>query len=530
MSDDRLCDWQIHIATAAVKRHQPELFANDPVYGESGLWRHHTPAMQAAMELVLVPGGYEDPTMPFRAMAGVAVMAYLCGMYALLYRQCRTWSIPVLVAVLSCAVVATPGGSLWGIGSLASVTPAGLCLAISPLILLAFLRYQRRWQLLLVFGFVGLLGNLHLASATNLALVLLIAYLGRRRFALRAWPMAIGCAAMAVAAGTPYLFYFLSLRRSLGPAGAAASYTAAYQALKGLEVLYPDLLKSLLEWDLLIRVLVLAVAAAVVLLRVERFRVRSIGLWVWLVAASVLVAYGLQGASQLIGWLRHTAPPVIDFVQASALVMLPLYVLFAQALTNLFRLSGRHRKSLRWACAVMLAAWLLPTDNLRIARHAVYDGYDAIMRRTEKAEEPRTVRRHQLQQARHAELAVIAQWARTQSDQKAAFIIDRADFRMMARRAIVASDEDARAFYYMSPSRLEAWDEQVTREKALLKGPIDPESLRRFVADLSGSEEWEGVPAWYVVVTAGVAPGDGAMMREVLSPGWGRHYRLYRLP
>ena len=95
-------------------------------------------------------------------------------MYALLYRQTRSWSLSAFVAVLSSAVTYTLGRSYWGIGSLASITPPTLVLAVVPLIVLSYLRYERQWRVLLVFAFIGVCGNLHLVTAANLTIVLLI--------------------------------------------------------------------------------------------------------------------------------------------------------------------------------------------------------------------------------------------------------------------------------------------------------------------------------------------------------------------
>ena len=64
--DDRLSAPQANIAATALKRHDQKLFATDPVLGAAGLWRYHTPVLQAALELMLVPTRYRDATFPFR--------------------------------------------------------------------------------------------------------------------------------------------------------------------------------------------------------------------------------------------------------------------------------------------------------------------------------------------------------------------------------------------------------------------------------------------------------------------------------
>ncbi|MCK4276403.1 MAG: hypothetical protein KAX78_07815, partial [Phycisphaerae bacterium] len=39
--DTRLSASQMHIASVALKRHQPELFVHDPLLGEAGLWQFY---------------------------------------------------------------------------------------------------------------------------------------------------------------------------------------------------------------------------------------------------------------------------------------------------------------------------------------------------------------------------------------------------------------------------------------------------------------------------------------------------------
>ena len=71
------------------------------------------------------------------------VLLYLCGMYALLWRQCRSSSIAAFVSVLSIAVIPTFGEWFSGIGTLESITPAGLVMVFSPFLMLCYLRTSK---------------------------------------------------------------------------------------------------------------------------------------------------------------------------------------------------------------------------------------------------------------------------------------------------------------------------------------------------------------------------------------------------
>ena len=547
--DDRLSDTQVNIACAAIKRQRPETaFRHDPIYGAGELWKFHTPAYHGLLELALVPTGYQDLRWPFRAMAGVLAMVYLCGMYALLYAQCRSWSVSAFVAVLSSRVVEALGGGLWGIGPLESITPAGMVLAVSPLAVLALVRYSRRdreaawpWRLMLLFGVIGLLGNIHLVTAMNLTGVLLIAYVCERRLAPRALAVAAGCGACALLGALPYAGYYFALRAHLAAASGPATSETIHAALRAgrLAVLYPEMLKELLDWRLLAGALVLGVPAGAALLGLERYRVSRRALWGWMLAAAGPVAFGLHGASQLIGAVRDAAPPAIDFLHASCLLLLPLYVLLAQELTALFRLARDHRKLLRWLCAAVAAAWLLPADNFRVARHAAVDLLVATFPRPPQDDSApwRYVsglydyaERHRERRQRAEELEAVAAYARGRDN--AVWLTDQSEFRMQARRAIAVGPTDVRYYYYLCPGRLGEWMERFRRQDELLHppaGPADPGAIARFVDEQAARSDRPPPAEWYVLLRAASAPQDPAPLESIQGGSWGRHWRVYRV-
>jgi hypothetical protein len=526
--DARMSPGQVHIATAAVKRANPTLYPFDPVYGSSGLWRASSPTLHGVLEMVLVPTRYEDLSLPFRAMGGLAIMVYLVGVYALLWRQTRSWSVSAFVAVLSTAVTYTLGDWYWGIGSLASITPETLCLVTVPLVLLAYLRYEDSWRVLLVFGFVGLLANTSFVTAMNIALVLWIVFVARHHHRSQGWPMAIGAAMAAAVCAAPYALYYASLVEP-APPGEGATAVTAYRAfrLAGMDVLYPDLLRSLLYW--LLWGGILAVPAIGVLLRVERFRVRDIDLWGWFMAGGVFVSLGLQGVSQMIGAAAGSVPPHIDFIQASALVMLGLYVLFAQGLTHLFRIIRTYRRQMQWICVAVMVAWMLPSDNLRVARHAMYEAASFFK---EPPDKPLRVQELRRDAQRRRELAEIAHWARARSSASAVFLTEEIRFRMLSRRSILASAEDIRFIYALAPGRLPEWRARVARQGELLhppSGQADLDAIKQWIeAEIARRPILQGAGEWLVILDAGLL-GPEPAPGEIRQPAWGNHLRLLRL-
>lgn len=527
--DYRMSDEQVHLATSAMKRQDPDLFGPDLIYGRTRMWQAHPPIFLAILETILVPGHYRDLTLPFRVLVGAVTLVYLCGMYVLLWRQCRSWSVSAFVAVLSSAVIRTLGGSYWGIGSLGSITPAGLCVALTPLVVLAFLKYADQWRLLLVFAAVGGLGNLHTSSAVNLTIVLLVVYLARRRFAVSAWPMAIGCALCAAAAATPYAWYYLALRRSIMLSGLTVG---SGQAMTAVEIAasatpYPsgELLKPVINW--LLQISVPVVASVVVLSRHERFRVRALGFWLALGAASVLVAFVGYGIAYVVSLFRDAPGPTPDALAATKVAMLPLYVLLAQTITNLLRMLRSHRALVRWGCVALTAAWMIPSDNVRVLRHAALDTATMFM---DEADKPGNVQRHHERDNRQRELAAIADWAREHSDAGAMFITDRMEFRMMARRSILVGEDDVNCIYRLAPGELPQWQRWVFRQHLLLHGPQagDPKALAALVKELAGERHFKSVREWYVVLPAAAQKNPG----KETSPEkkkWGGCYKLYRL-
>ncbi len=531
MRETRLSDTQAYMATAALKYNDQSLYPSDPIFGDSKLWKFHTPAMQKVLNLVLRPTGYADVTLPFRVLAGAMVLVYLINMYALLFYQCRSWSVACFTAILSTAVIYTVRRSYWGIGSLTSVTPWALALALVPLLVLLYLKYCQDWpRVVLVFAAIGLVGNVHLVLAMTLALILGIVYIARHRFRPGAWLVAGLCGLAALIAALPYARYYFQLRSTFLPAGIQTPVSVAHETyrLSDFLILYPGMLLDILGWVTLV-VLVLVIPAVVVFWRLERYRVRDMSFWMWFIGGALLVGLGLHGASQLVGYMAGTAPPVIDFAQALTLIMLPLYVMLAQALTNLFRLAPTHRLVLRLGCAAVMAGWLIPSDNFRLVRGAVMDSATMTM---PEAEKPRSVQRHHEDFLRNKEMDAIAYWAREKTSRSTVFITDDLDFRMHSRRSVAICPKDDKYLYYLAPWRLEHWLKMMNRQKQLLhrpEGQAEAGVIRTFVEDLRAEDTFSNAGEWFIVIDADKTPAQLGPLEPVKSPQWGRYYGLFRV-
>jgi len=527
--DDQITAEQVRIATSAVKDGDPGLFAHDPVYGPSGKWHMNSPVVTGALKLALIPAGYDDPALPFRMMTGVVAMLYLGGMYALLYRQTRSWSVSVYVAIMSAAVMETLPGLTWGFGSLEATDPASLCLAAMPLLLIAYLHYERRWLLVGVFACVGMLANVHLATAVNMATVLVVVYVVGGRFRWRAIGMAVLCVLATALTALPHAGYLLALRASMST-GASSAYRAARDALNlsNMQIFYSEMPKSLLEWRLMAALAALGIIGALVLMRVERYRVRDRQVWVWLLAASLLTGFGLHGCSQLAGKWTHTAPPVLGFVQALRLAMLPLFVLLAQGLTNVLRLV-RYRHVVQWLCVIAVLVWLVPSPNLRVGRRAALAVATGFMAAEET---PANLRRQRDRADQRDELASIARWARENTSTHAVFLTDDAAFRMMSRRSIFAAGDDLPYFYALAPQKLAQWLADMRLQAAIFNPPAgrgSPQAVVDFVNYAAAMDRYAGVTEWYILFSKDVTFESLGPLRRAGPAGRSRWHQLYRV-
>ncbi len=521
--DDRLSEEQYRAAAASVKRHEPALMTRDILYGDSGIWRLQSPAYARVYDLLMDLTGHRNELLPFRIMTPVVVFIYLCGMYALLLRQTLSWSVSVFMSIVSSTVVFTMGGAYWGVGSLASIQPGAICMAVAPVLVLMYLKHIEGWQILIVFAAAGVLGNIHVETAMNLVIVLLLAYVAQHHFSLKSWILAGACFVAATIAASPYLLYFYTIQEQIAPAHAAVSAATASAAIRlaDWEVLYPEMLGNLLSWAPLAAVLVVAAAAA--LFRIERFQTRDLGFWVIVMMSSMAVAFGLQGVSQAWGLAFNTAPPILGFLKASALVMLPLYVLMGQALTNLFRILPDHRAQIRWTCAAFALAWMVPSDGLRVARYGVTDTVTMFMIEGSK---PRYVQKHHERADERRELQNIARWASQNTDPNSVFIVDQMEFRLFARRAVVTTRDDFASVYHLAPWRLEEWLRLMTEQrKAMTAAGHEDSQMAALVNALSQRPPFEATPQWFTVLRVG--EDASATLRPIASEAWGKYYQIY---
>jgi len=265
------------------------------------------------------------------------------------------------------------------------------------------------------------------------------------------------------------------------------------------------------------------VISAIILSRDERFQVRNFAAWVWWIIGAAAVAFVFQGAAQLWGLASGATAPV-GFARASGLIFLPLYVLLAHAVTTLFRVARGHRALARWGCAFFAAAWMAPSDTLRVPRLALMDTVTMFIRVEEK--KPHAVQAHHKEYNQWRELSAIARWMDANSPPGALLVFDSAELRLRSRRGVLACRTDVDWLYRCLPGAMPAWGLTLERQQKALRDGTRA-SLETLAADPAAREGFLAATPWYVVLL----PSDAAAhdLPEVPPQGWGRYYVLCRL-
>jgi len=520
--ETRLTDRQVGMATGAVRYVHDDLFGRDAVFGDSGLWRQDNPVWQWYLREAYRATGREDVVWAFAMAIAPLVFVYLVGMYLVLWRQCRSWSVACYTAVLSTAVIHLADGTHWGLGPLATMTPSTVALAFVPLLVWAFLSSRNSPMVLWVFLGAGLLANVHAVTGMNLAGVLALGLIVEGRGSARSWLTAAAGLACAVGAASPIVLYQAAQQVRISGGGAWDHWAAVLIVESDpSRQSVATVVARALELPSLGYMLALWLPALAVLLRAERYRVRELGVWVGMLAGALGVGVVLNAAATLAGATAGGPSPFAAFTQALRLTLLPLYVLLAQGAVHLLR-SGASRGVLRAALTALLVVWFAPADNLTVARDAVEE---YLSRSRSPDQWSLALQTRMDRQAGSEELRALCDWlaARTPIDTVVAGVDGR--IRLWARRALVAAEADEPYFQAVGAERRDAWLARLIRQGRALRpaqgGPADPDALDSFA---------ERYGAAYVILTAQAAPPDAAADAWATDPTrrWGAHWKLFR--
>jgi hypothetical protein len=500
------------------------LYANDALFGpQSQAWQLNLPAWNNLLHLAVQAAGPAEPAGGFRVLGAAALSLFLLGMYLLLYRQTHSTSVATMVAIMSAAVFTTSKPS-WGLGPLFTVTPSSMYLAMSPLLVLLFMRSSRRWRVVWVFFLVGAMGNLHLWSAVNLSAVLVLVTLGVGRGRWRSWGfVGAGLAAAAVGAAPALVHYFTLPSPPWLMPQVPAGYATAWAAVRasGQDLFYPNLLDDLLAGLPLAGGL--AIPAVVILTRSPRFRALQLGDWLAMLGSTLLVALGLHGLMQAAAW-KLDRLPVIGFYQALPLVMLPLLVLFAQSLVHLLRLVQTHRTAVRAMLVVMVLVFMGTSQNVRAVRFWVQDWLAEL-----GGQEPPSYRRF----GSGYEIIALARWMDRSGQVAPTDLVFcyEPEIRSYGRRSLWCSPADMRYYYNLWPQRLLQFTQDIRQQRSLMVPPDRNQADARQIVDfLDGF--WAQRPGrvvnTFVVIPAERAPAPDQRLAAAPAEKVGYYWKLYR--
>lgn len=516
---------QANLTTEVYKAKDPSLYPCDDVFsGEdpAAAWRMHLPLWRYLLNWALDTGG-GDPVNAFRVVGALTLLLYLLSMYVVLYRQTHSTAAATFVAVMSMAVFSYRR-AYWGAGPLFTVRPETLFLCAVPLLTHAFMRAREKPTLFIVFFVAGLCANIHAWSALNLVLVMLVALLGLGRCRWTAWLAATACAIVAALGAYPALHHYFVTYGVADSNASAVSTNLLWDAYKtsNTYTLYPQVLGEAIRW--LAIVAPLALPAGIILSRGGRYRLPDMGGWIWLLAAAIIVAYGLLGLGQLLYALIGRIPRRLELFDALRLAMLPLYVLFAQAMVHVLRMTRSHRGWMKAGFGLFLTVFLASSYNTQQLRHLIEDGIAAL---SDPRRPPRT-------RDDDLELQAIGRWAKTATHVDALFVTPNEEMRLFGQRSLTASPSDYRYLVRLAPHRLAEWSRRLAAQRRLLTPPEQTPAQADLIAAFV-DEYWQQQPGraaeTYALIPVESAPTAAGRLEEIASPrgDWGKYWRAYRV-
>ncbi len=520
--EPRLDDRQAAMATGAVRAVHEELYARDVVYGPAALWKLDNPVWRWYLREAFRATGRGEAARVFAVAVGPLVFAFALGMYALVWRQCRSWSLAVYAAVMAMVVIHLADEVHWGLGPRWTVTPATVALAAVPWAMGGLLRWGEDPAVLWVFLGVGLLGNIHLVTATNLALVFAIVVVGRGGGSLRSWLLA--AAGLLCAAGAASgVFRYQTVQAAAAVGGDPWSrWMVAFAAESDpVRQNLGAMVSRAMEFPSMGYLLALWLPAVAVMVRSERYRVRDLDVWVWMLLGVFIVGGGLHGLIAASGASGDLSAAALGFPQALRLSLLPLFVLAAQAVNHLTRSWGVGRV-VRTALAGLMIVWLLPADNLAVVRHGVQDYFVSAQPLSDR---PLAAQHRDQRRCRDRELRAICRWVRHHTDDSTVIACEDPHARLWSARSLVACETDRHYVQLRAPDRLADWAARLRAQREVLLprdgGPVDPAALEAFAADYGAD---------YIIVDAALVAEASASDGWIDDPAgrWGLYLRLYR--
>jgi hypothetical protein len=435
------------------KRLEPALFERDVLYRYDPDLLHVPLFIRAHAAVARATGTSPEDALVWLAWP-IGVL-YLGGHYGL-FRALTGSPLAAALATVSAMTVRNAlGGEFWGFDGVPSVASRTILAGLTPLLLLAYVRWRARPSFPLFFLVLGVLFNLHPVSAYHLAQITGLAHVVTARARLRALrDVALGAGLFAVGA-LPYVVRFFPARDNLPHADGLTRAALDYRFPYLLYPMDPAALISVALHLSLLAVAWLGWRRATPREAAERRTMVALEI----VGATALVAafVGLAVVQGLGVWLDR---PYLDIQQLRMTRLLHPILLCGLALAYA-RLLARREWRARAAVAVLLALSLVPPGSVI---HAVSrDTREALKARLVGREPPparvRTAGDGGAVPALHA-------WVRAQTDPSDLFFTDDFAFRVRTRRSVTGSYKDGALLFLAGSRPFTAWYEHDRRVAA----------------------------------------------------------------
>jgi hypothetical protein len=401
----------------------PERLPRDAFYGRD-YGRFYVPLYVRLQALLSSDGNYTTGLQ--RLGAGIGVLFSLS--HYVFFRAMGTGAIFAGLGTLSVMTLRPMfGADYWGFNGLQSMLPREVVNALTPLLLLAFLRWRAPWQILRFFLLTGIVVSFHPYSGLHLFLAGALAHLIIERGERRAWLEVIAGTCVFVLGALPFLVGFVPGRENLRD----PALLPALREIQWLRWRFEFLPPTASEVGFVALGVLLPAGLLVWLWRTgganqEVKRLFAVG------AAAVGGAFLGTAAIQLWARLTNGAYLTTEHIRMAKFVYPALLVAFPLAYVKIWGTGARPGS--RAAVVILVALSLVSPQQLLVATSRV---------RTEAKKKLGLPVAPQPPARVDPDESALWDWARRETSVDALFFTDSTKFRVATERSITGTWKDA---------------------------------------------------------------------------------------
>ncbi len=204
---DHLTSDQFTVGAVVQRQIDPELFQDDPTYGESRNYQWYLPWYRNLLVFLSRLGG--DISMGYWLLMVACSAITLLGFWILFLRLDVNPLWAAGGAILTALPRLASGQEISGACAMETALPRTMFSMLLPIILLVFFRsHMRGWRCVLSFLLIGLFANAHPISGMFLSIILLSVVLYVNRARLKGWLKVAGAGLAAAIGILPFVLSF----------------------------------------------------------------------------------------------------------------------------------------------------------------------------------------------------------------------------------------------------------------------------------------------------------------------------------